>query len=130
MKKIIFILISFLILLGCDKDDIPKCEVNNTCNIEIANNSDYFIQVAIAVWKEEPPYYYIDLISVDIKPFFIEQIDNMVPGEQIIIKDIPTGYTMVGYDDGFSDIFSWNFYNKLITVNCKTYTLDIKDINF
>jgi len=128
MRNLFLILIT-LIIFSCSEENIPSCEENNTYELEVINNTEYFINVSILIWKEEPYFFSNNTIEVGIDPYFVKNVDFMVPGESRIINDLPSGYNIFVYSDGFSNVFICNYYDKLITESCESYILEIKDIS-
>jgi hypothetical protein len=128
MRNLFLILITFIIF-SCSEENIPSCEENNTYELEVINNTEYFINVSILIWKEEPYFFSNNTIEVGIDPYFVKNVDFMVPGESRIINDLPSGYNIFVYSDGFSNVFICNYYDKLITESCESYILEIKDIS-
>jgi hypothetical protein len=141
MKKyfqaIVIIIIVTFSLLSCEEEnDIPiePCELHNTYELEITNNSDYrIIDFVVWTWNEAPPFYWDEINQFGTETDFTEPkmdfnklVLDIFPNETIILKDLPVGYSIYGYSVA-DNVFIWQYLDRFLTESCEEYTIKITD---
>jgi len=132
MRNLILIIVT-LILYSCSKEDFQKkCEIENTCTIHFVNNTNLPAQFAIWVWDEPSDFYLGDSTELFLTGHL--EIDHIITteiwnfGEEVIVENVPIGYTVFVYSDTDDEEATIAQYIKAFkTESCETYTVKIKD---
>ena len=133
MKNLFLIFITLIVLFSCDDWNPERCEIENTCTIHFFNNTNLPAQFAIWVWDEPSAFYLGDSTELSLTGHL--EMDHILTteiwnfGEEVIVENVPIGYTVFVYSDtNDKEAFISQYIKAIKTESCETYTVKIKDI--